>query len=52
LGWLFCLFFYPETAGLSLEEVIQIFEDGYGIRRAEELRKHKAQTEDRVFHGA
>ncbi|KAL7409772.1 general substrate transporter [Mrakia frigida] len=32
LGCLFCYFFYPETSGLSLEEVFYIFEDDFGIK--------------------
>jgi len=41
LGWLFCVFCYPETAGLSLEEVKSIFADGFGIRRSAEMRAEK-----------
>ncbi|KAH9903370.1 general substrate transporter [Cubamyces lactineus] len=41
LGWLFCLFCFPETAGLSLEEVRLIFRHGFGIRESERLRKEK-----------
>ncbi|KIO28241.1 hypothetical protein M407DRAFT_72097, partial [Tulasnella calospora MUT 4182] len=42
LGWTFCLLCYPETAGLSLEEVAQIFKDDFGIRAAERLCREKA----------
>ncbi|KIO28243.1 hypothetical protein M407DRAFT_22575 [Tulasnella calospora MUT 4182] len=42
LGWTFCLLCYPETAGLSLEEVTQIFKDDFGIGTAERLRREKA----------
>lgn len=42
LGWLFCIFCYPETAGLSLEEVNMIFKNDYGIKAAEKLRRDKA----------
>ncbi|KAI0332255.1 general substrate transporter [Cubamyces sp. BRFM 1775] len=41
LGWLFCIFCFPETAGLSLEEVRLIFRHGFGIRESERLRKEK-----------
>ena len=41
LGYLFCVLAYPETAGLSLEEVGLIFRDGFGIKESERLRKEK-----------
>jgi MFS transporter, SP family, solute carrier family 2 (myo-inositol transporter), member 13 len=41
LGWLFCLFLFPETAGLSLEEVQTIFKHGFGVRESQRLRKQK-----------
>ncbi|KAI0772905.1 general substrate transporter [Trametes elegans] len=41
LGWLFVVFCFPETAGLSLEEVRLIFRAGFGIRESEKLRKEK-----------
>ncbi|KAG9030258.1 myo-inositol transporter [Tulasnella sp. JGI-2019a] len=41
LGWLFCVMCYPETAGLSLEEVNAIFKEDFGIKAAERLRKEK-----------
>ncbi|KAI0649893.1 general substrate transporter [Trametes meyenii] len=41
LGWLFCVFCFPETAGLSLEEVRLIFRTGFGIRESERLRTEK-----------
>ena len=39
LGWLFCVFCFPETAGLSLEEVQMVFRNGFGIKESERLRK-------------
>ncbi|PCH37438.1 general substrate transporter [Wolfiporia cocos MD-104 SS10] len=41
LGWLFCVFCYPETAGLSLEEVQIVFQHGFGVRNSERLRRKK-----------
>ncbi|KAI0356860.1 general substrate transporter [Trametes cingulata] len=41
LGWVFCVFCFPETAGLSLEEVRLIFRHGFGIRESERLREEK-----------
>ncbi|KAG1730247.1 general substrate transporter [Suillus paluster] len=43
LGWLFCLFCFPETAGLSLEEVQSIFRDGFGIRESQRMRNQKRE---------
>lgn len=48
IGWLFCVFFYPETSGLSLEEVFYVFEDDFGIKKSEALRAEKEQQ--RRFH--
>lgn len=41
LGWLFVVFCFPETAGLSLEEVRLIFRHGFGIRESQRLRAEK-----------
>ena len=41
LGFVFCVWCFPETAGLSLEEVRWVFEDGFGIRRSRQLREVK-----------
>ncbi|KAG2069398.1 general substrate transporter [Suillus decipiens] len=43
LGWLFCVFCFPETAGLSLEEVQSIFRDGFGIRESQRMRYQKRE---------
>ncbi|KIK91161.1 hypothetical protein PAXRUDRAFT_150108 [Paxillus rubicundulus Ve08.2h10] len=47
LGWLFCLFCFPETAGLSLEEVRSVFKNGFGIQESERLREVKRQIKER-----
>ena len=41
LGFIFCVCYFPETAGLSLEEVRWVFENGFGIRRSRQLREAK-----------
>ncbi|KZT00707.1 general substrate transporter [Laetiporus sulphureus 93-53] len=41
LGWIFCLTCYPETAGISLEEVQIIFQNGFGVRDSVRLRAEK-----------
>lgn len=34
---------YPETSGLSLEEVYFVFEEGFGIEKSQQLRKQKLE---------
>lgn len=41
LGCIFCWFCFPETAGLSLEEVQMVFRDGFGIKESKRLREEK-----------
>lgn len=41
LGWIFDVLCYPETAGLSLEEVQLVFKHGFGIKESQRLRKEK-----------
>lgn len=41
LGAVFCICLYPETAGLSIEETREVFSEGFGIRKADKLRKEK-----------
>ncbi|EPQ29075.1 uncharacterized protein PFL1_03364 [Pseudozyma flocculosa PF-1] len=43
LGWVACIFGFPDTRRLSLEEVQSIFNDSWGIKAAEELRAKKDQ---------
>jgi len=46
LGWVFDLCCFPETAGLSLEEVQMVFKDGFGIKESERLRKEKSELRE------
>ncbi|KAJ4476634.1 general substrate transporter [Lentinula aciculospora] len=48
LGWLFVIFCYPETAGLSLEEVMMIFRSSFGIKESRRLRAEKQQIKARA----
>ncbi|KIY72073.1 general substrate transporter [Cylindrobasidium torrendii FP15055 ss-10] len=41
LGWIFVIFCFPETAGLSLEEVKMVFKNGFGIRESKRLTQTK-----------
>lgn len=41
LGWVFVLLCFPETAGLSLEEVRLVFRNGFGIKESKKLREQK-----------
>ena len=34
LGCLFVIFCYPETAGLSLEDVKEVFKNGFGVHES------------------
>ncbi|GJJ11794.1 hypothetical protein Clacol_006032 [Clathrus columnatus] len=41
LGWIFCIGWYPETAGLGLEEVRELFVEGWGVRGRNRRRERK-----------
>lgn len=47
LGWIFVLLCFPETAGLSLEEVKMVFKNGYGIKESQRLRRVKNDIKTR-----
>lgn len=51
LGWLFCFFCFPETAGLSLEEVTMVFKDDFGIKASERLRREKRAVMEKIALG-
>ncbi|KAJ5723214.1 hypothetical protein N7488_001249 [Penicillium malachiteum] len=43
VGWIWIYFFYPETSGLLLEEVQEIFEHGFGVKYARNLRRERKE---------
>lgn len=47
LGWIFVLTCFPETAGLSLEEVKMVFRNGFGIRESQRLIEAKKNIQKR-----
>lgn len=51
LGWIFCVFCFPETAGLSLEEVQMVFRDGFGIKESQRLRQEKRAVLEKGTQG-
>jgi SP family myo-inositol transporter-like MFS transporter 13 len=41
IGWVLIIFFYPEVSGLTLEEIGEVFQHGFGVRYASNLRKER-----------
>lgn len=41
IGWILIIFFYPEMSGLTLEESQEVFQHGFGVRYARQLRKER-----------
>jgi SP family myo-inositol transporter-like MFS transporter 13 len=41
LGWVFIVFFYPECSGLPLEDVYQVFENDFGVKKARQLQRER-----------
>ena len=47
LGCIFVACCFPETAGLSLEEVQMVFRNGFGVRESARLRKERQEVAKR-----
>jgi len=41
LGWILIILFYPEVSGLTLEEIREVFQHGFGVNYARNLRKER-----------
>lgn len=41
LGWILVIFFYPETAGLNLEDIQHLLEGGFNVRKSVALSKRR-----------
>jgi SP family myo-inositol transporter-like MFS transporter 13 len=39
LGWVCIYFCYPEVKGMTLEDIREIFQHGFGVQRAREIQK-------------
>lgn len=49
IGWVLIILFYPEVSGLTLEEIGEVFQHGFGVRYASKLRKErKAEIKERL----
>ncbi|WRT69341.1 uncharacterized protein IL334_006325 [Kwoniella shivajii] len=42
-GYIFVLFCYPESKGLSIDEIATVFHEGFGIKKSVEMRQAKAE---------
>ncbi|KAL7424987.1 hypothetical protein Q5752_000674 [Cryptotrichosporon argae] len=47
VGGIFVFFCYPETRGISVDDVGLLFEDGFGVRRSEQIRASKTVPQRR-----
>lgn len=45
IGWVLIILFYPEVSGLTLEEVSEVFNHGFGVKYARKLRKQRKQVQ-------
>ena len=43
IGWILIILFYPEVSGLTLEEIAEVFQHGFGVKFARQLRKDRKE---------
>lgn len=48
MGYIFIVFCYPESKGLSLEETTEIFSDGFGVKKAHLMLEQKKEISQRL----
>ncbi len=41
IGWVLIYLFYPEVSGLTLEEIGEVFQHGFGVSYARQLRRDR-----------
>lgn len=51
-GWIAVICFYPEVAQMTLEEVREVFQHGFGVQYAEEWRRQRKADERAARTGA
>ncbi|KAI0537154.1 general substrate transporter [Xylaria digitata] len=44
-GWIFIIFCFPEVKGMTLEDIRQVFEHGFGVQKAKRLQKEAVARE-------
>lgn len=47
IGLVLAYFCYPETKGLSVDEAFSLFEDGFGVKKSQQMRIEKAEAQKR-----
>lgn len=52
LGWFSIYFCYPEVKGMTLEDIREIFQDGFGVKRARAIQKRMNQAKDLEISGS
>ncbi|KAE8365014.1 general substrate transporter [Aspergillus caelatus] len=46
IGYILIYFFYPEVSGLTLEEIREVFEHGFGVSYSRQLRKERTSARE------
>ncbi|WWC94358.1 hypothetical protein V866_001200 [Kwoniella sp. B9012] len=41
VGYVFVMFCYPESKGLSIDEIARVFHDGFGVKKSVQMRREK-----------